>query len=384
MRTMESPPHGASARAVRPWTARTLTVILLYAGLGGAAEERVHLVIPVAPGGGVDGTAREVGRSLEAVGLADAVSFENMGGGADRALGLFVENAARFRDALLVHSTPLVIRNVQGLFPLGFRDLTPVAGLIADYGVFVVRTDAPVPDWGTITGKLAEEPTAMIAGGGSARGSLDHLVLALALGAAGADARRVRYLPYDGGGKAMLALLGGEVDFLSTGLGETLSFLRSNQVRALAVTAPARVAALPAVPTLTELGHPVTFANWRGAFAALGAPAETRAAHLRRLRALVATDAWQAALDRHGWQRLELFGADFEAYLREQESVLRTTLTDLGFAREGLTKALPGAAQDVPPNSMAQAVEFASKTKPRFCFAGDEQVHGRTCSEDSW
>ena len=293
----------------------------------------MHLVIPVAPGGGVDGTAREVGRSLEATGLADSVSFENMGGGADRALGLFVENAARFRDALLVHSTPLVIRNVQGLFPLGFRDLVPVAGLVADYGVFVVRADSQIPDWGTIARMLADRPNAMITGGGSARGSLDHIVLALALGAAAVDARRVRYLPYDGGGKAMLALLGGEVELLSTGLGESLSFARSDQVRVLAVTAPDRVAALPDVPTLTELGYPVRFANWRGAFATPGMPAETRAAHVRRLRSLAASDAWQAALDRHGWQRLERFGADFEAYLEEQESVLRGTLTDLGFAR---------------------------------------------------
>lgn len=323
-----------SVRRKPPAKARAAFAGILICGvLGAAADDRVHFVIPVAPGGGVDGTAREVGRALDTLGLAGSVSFENVGGGSDRALGLFVENEARFRDALLVHSTPLVIRNVQGLFPLGFRNLTPIAGLVADYGIFVVRDDDPVDTWRAVLQRLSDGPKSMIVGGGSARGSLDHIVLALALGASEVDARRVRYLPYDGGGKAMLALLAGEIDLLSTGLGETLSFARSGQVRVLAVTAPARVAAIDDVPTLAELGYPVSFANWRGAFAPPGATAETRAAHVRRLRALAASDTWRAALDRHGWQALDVFGSEFETYLEDQEAVLRATLSELGFSR---------------------------------------------------
>ena len=313
--------------------AALLSAFLICLALGAGAEDRVHLVIPVAPGGGVDGTARELGRTLETLSLAESVSFENVGGGADRALSVFVENQARFRDALLVHSTPLVIRNLQGMFPLGFRDLTPVAGLVADYGIFVVRHDDAVESWATVVARLVEHAGAVVTGGGSARGSLDHIVLALALGAAGVEARRVRYLPYDGGGKAMLALLGGEVDLLSTGLGETLPFLQSGQVRVLAVTAPQRVEAVPEVPTLTELGYAVSFANWRGAFAPPGVPPSVRDAHIDRLRTVSASDAWDAALAKHGWQRLAVFGEDFTAYLEDQEIVLRATLTELGFTR---------------------------------------------------
>lgn len=317
-----------------PATARAALAGFLICGiLAAAADDRVHFVIPVAPGGGVDGTAREVGRALDTLGLAGTVSFENVGGGSDRALGLFVENEARFRDALLVHSTPLVIRHVQGLFPLGFRNLTPIAGLVADHGIFVVRSDAVVDDWPAMLRRLSDDPRRVIVGGGSARGSLDHIVLALALGAADVDARRVRYLPYDGGGKAMLALLGGEIDLLSTGLGETLSFARSGQVRVLAVTAPARVGAIDHVPTLAELGYPVSFANWRGVFAPRGTVDETRASHVRRLRELSVSEEWQAALDRHGWEPLDLFGREFEKYLEDQEAVLRVTLSELGFSR---------------------------------------------------
>ena len=299
-----------------------------------AAAERVHIVIPVAAGGGLDGTARAVGRALTETELAETVSFENIAGaGGGRGLSVFVENAARFRQALIVNSTPLILRRLQNLYPLSFRHLTPVVGLVADYGIFVVRNDASTDNWASVLTRLRENPRAVIMGGGSARGSLDHIVAALALDAAGVDARRVRYLPYDGGGKAMLALLGEEIELLSTGLGETLPFIRAGEVRVLAVTAPERVAAIEDVPTLTELGYPVRFANWRGLFASPTVGDDVRERHIRRFRALTASDAWQEALAQYGWEPLNLFGKDFTRYLERQEALLAETMIKLGFTR---------------------------------------------------
>ena len=54
----------------------------------------------------------------------------------------FVESNDSLRDTLLVNSTPLLIRSLQGLFPHSYKDLTPLAGLIADPGVIAVRADA--------------------------------------------------------------------------------------------------------------------------------------------------------------------------------------------------------------------------------------------------
>lgn len=299
-----------------------------------SAAERVHIVIPVAAGGGLDGTARAAGRALTEMELAETVSFENIAGaGGGRGLSVFVENAARFREALIVNSTPLILRRLQNLYPLGFRDLTPIVGLVADYGIFVVRTDTTANDWPSVVTRLKADPRAVIMGGGSARGSLDHIVAALALDAAGVDTRRVRYLPYDGGGKAMLALLGEEIELLSTGLGETLPFIRAGEVRVLAVTAPERVAAIKGVPTLTELGYPVRFANWRGMFASPTIEDDVRERQLQRFRALTASDAWQEALEQYGWEPLNLFGEDFTRYLEQQEALLAKTMTKLGFTR---------------------------------------------------
>ena len=319
---------------IRSRTASVLLAILGCAISGAALAERVHVVIPVAAGGGLDGTARAAGRALTQTGLAETVSFENIAGaGGGRGLSMFVENAARFREALMVNSTPLILRHLQKLYPLSFRDLTPIVGLVADYGIFVVRSESTESDWSGVVARLQADPRGVVVGGGSARGSLDHIVAALALDAAGVDARRVRYLPYDGGGKAMLALLGEEIELLSTGLGETLPFIRAGQVRVLAITSPERVAAIEHVPTLTELGYPVVFANWRGMFASPAVDDDVRERHIQRFRTLTASQTWRQTLDQYGWEPLHLFGEDFTRYLEQQEALLGETMTRLGFTQ---------------------------------------------------
>lgn len=299
------------------------------------AIDRLHIVIPAGPGGGLDGTARESGRALQVNGLANSVSYENIsGGGGGRAMGQFIETAARRQGAdapLLINSAPLIVRSLQGLFPYSFRDLKPVSALVADYGIFVVRASDGPGSWHEVVDRLKEDPRAIIVGGGSVRGSLDHIVLALALDAVGIDARRVRYLPYDGGGKAMLALLGGEVGLLSTGAGETTAMIESGEVRVLASTAPQRIAALGAAPTLTELGIDVVFANWRGVFGPKKMLDAERDAHVARYAAMRETDTWREALQRRGWDNLALDGEAFGAFLEDQEEQFGAVMRKLGF-----------------------------------------------------
>ena len=294
--------------------------------------DRLHFVIPAGPGGGLDGTAREIGRIFKSTDRYESISYENMpGGGGGRALGQYLENRSRYQDAVLVNSTPLIVRSLQGLFTQSFRDLTPIVGLIADYGIFVVRADDPIFTWGQLSTTLKSRPSTIIVGGGSVRGSLDHIVLALALSSIGVNPRDVRYLPYDGGAKAMLALLSGEVRLLSTGLGETMPFLDSGQVRVLAVTAAERIETIAEVPTLQELGHDVAFANWRGIFAQPQLPNKRKIELIEQFRDLRKTNEWNAALRKRGWAPLDLEGSAFANYLLEQEQLLRTTLSKLGF-----------------------------------------------------
>ena len=165
------------------------------------------------------------------------------------------------------------------------------------------------------------------------RGSTDHLVAAHAFKLAGGDPRAVVYIPYDGGGKAMTGLLSGETQLLSTGLSETVDLARAGEVRVLAVTAAERVPDLPDVPTLTELGLALEFANWRGFFAPPGLPAEQRAALVALMQELVASAPFEQVRARNGWATLLRTGDDFYRFLEQQEREIGSMMREMGFLR---------------------------------------------------
>lgn len=135
---------------------KTFTLLLLLGVAQSAVSEtssalglqNVHFLIPAGPGGGWDGTARGMGEAMIKSGLVANVSFENLsGGGGGRAIAKLIETASRQQNTLLINSTPMVVRSLQKIFPQSFRDLVPVASIIADYSCFVVRADSPFSNW---------------------------------------------------------------------------------------------------------------------------------------------------------------------------------------------------------------------------------------------
>jgi len=305
-------------------------------GLAGNAMalDKLHFLIPGGAGGGWDSTARGTGEALSKAGLVDSLSYENMsGGGGGKAIAHLIETAGQQNDTLMVNSTPIVIRSLSKVFPQSFRDLTPVAATIGDYGAFVVRNDSPYTSFNQVVADFRENPRSVKIAGGSARGSMDHLVAAQAFKAAGGDPRRVKYVAYDGGGKAMASLLSGETAVLSTGLSEALSLVEAGQVRILAMTGDERSVAAPAVPTLRELGYDAVFVNWRGFFAAPGISDAQKAEFVSTLDAMYETQAWADVRDRYGWSEIFRPDAKFVSFLESQEQSVGALMRELGFLK---------------------------------------------------
>lgn len=311
--------------------AATLAIVHVSAGAQQVVDE-VHFLIPGGAGGGWDGTARGTGEALTKAGLLGSATYENMsGGGGGKAIGHLIENAASNHDTLMVNSTPIIIRSLVGRFPHNFRDLTPIAGTIGDYAALIVKADSPVKQFSDLVDIYKENPDNLAIAGGSVPGSMDHLVPAMAFKKAGANPTKVKYLPFDAGGKAMAALLSGEADALSTGLSEALALAKDKQIRILAVTAPERIPEAPDVPTLKEQGVDAVFVNWRGFFAAPGLPEDKRRAYIKMLGDMYDTPEWEEVRKRNGWVSIYNPDDKFVSFLEEQEKVIGALMKELGF-----------------------------------------------------
>jgi len=290
-----------------------------------ADVESIHFLIPGGAGGGWDGTARGTGEALTKAGLIGQASFENMsGGGGGKAIAHIIETASRQSGTLMVNSTPIVLRSLRGRFPQSFRDLTPIAEVIGDYGAFVVRADSPLQSWDEAVAAFKDDPKKVKVAGGSVKGSMDHLVAAQAFKAAGGDSDKVRYIAYDAGGKAMAGLLSGETALLSTGLGEALEQAKAGQVRILCVTAPEAVEGVP------PCGEGAEFVNWRGFFGAPGLDEATADNYAAVLGKMYETDAWEEVRARNGWVNIYKPRAEFVSFLEEQEGAMKSLLNGLG------------------------------------------------------
>ena len=294
--------------------------------------DSIHFLIPGGAGGGWDGTARGTGEALTKSGIVGKASYENMsGGGGGKAIGYLIENAESNHGTLMVNSTPIVIRSLTGVFPQNFRDLTLIGGTIGDYAALVVGKDSDLMSMDDLVAAFKEDPNSVAIGGGSAPGSMDHLVPAMIMEAAGADPLDVKYVAYDAGGKAMAGLLAGETAVLSTGFSEAVALAEAGEVRILAVTSPERLEDYPDVPTVMEQGIDAEFVNWRGFFAAPGLPEADRVKYINTLEKMYETAEWEDVRARNGWVNIFNPGYKFYGFLEGQEKTIGDLMKKLGF-----------------------------------------------------
>ena len=298
------------------------------------AIDKLHFIIGGGAGGGWDGTARGTGEALTKAGMLKSASFENMsGGGGGKALAFMINTKPA--DTILVQSTPLVLRSitrhkgyVKGEGVLSYKDVVPIAGVIGDYGAIAVAKDSPFKTFSDVVAAYKKDPKSVKMAGGSVRGSMDHLIGALAFQEAGADPNNVIYVPYDAGGKALAGLLSGETQILSTGLGEVMG--ARDQVNIIGITAPERVGDAPDVPTLKEQGFDVQFVNWRGFFGPPGMSSSMKNEIAKMLGDIQKTPEWEAVRKRNAWVNIYNPGDKFVSFLEQQTVEMTALMKKLG------------------------------------------------------
>ena len=212
----------------------------------------VRIIVPFAPGGGADSSARVLGE-LIAPQLGQSVIVENMPG-AGSAIGVMA--AARSKDGhtLLMGSNSMVIN--PSLNPkLGYdvaRDFDAVGMVSAQPLVLVVPAGSGIKSVPDLIAQAKAKPGALTAGN-SGNGTLAHITSEIFASQTGIDTTPV---PYKGESALMPDLIGGLVSFGFLNLPSVVTHTKSGRLRALAVSSAQPVAELPNVPTLRSLGYP--------------------------------------------------------------------------------------------------------------------------------
>jgi tripartite-type tricarboxylate transporter receptor subunit TctC len=299
---------------------------VLVAGASGPARAQgagaVRIVVPFAPGGGNDVFARQLAKGLGELRRQPVVVENRPGAGGNLGTEQVVRAAADGSTLLLGHTGTVSIN--PSLYPkLKFdarQDLAPVAMFAASPLVLVVPASSPAKTVAELVALARRRPgTLDFASSGAGTGG--HLTGEMFAQKAGA---KLTHIPYKGTAPALSDLAGGQVQLMFSVLPPALALVQGGRLRALAVTTPKRLAALPDVPTVAESGVPGLAGFESTLTYGILAPRATPEAVLRALSAQVlhvaATPEFQSRLGVEGAEPLLGDAAAYAARIRQENA----------------------------------------------------------------
>jgi tripartite-type tricarboxylate transporter receptor subunit TctC len=241
----------------------------------------ITMIVPFPPGGLADIVARPVAEAMSRD-LGQPVVIENKGGaGGGIGMGLASKAPADGYTVLLALSSFSVLPEADSLLGRApmytFASLRPIARFTADPTVLAVRADSP---WKTVKDFVEDakkRPGAINYGSSGNYGTM-HVPMEILAQNAGV---KMTHIPFTGAGPAVVALLAGQIDAVSSGPATVLQHAKAGKLRVLGHWGNGKLEALPDVPALKDTGYNAEYAQWSGLFI----PAATPEPVAQRLRA---------------------------------------------------------------------------------------------------
>ena len=250
----------------------------------------ISMIVPFPPGGLADLVARPVAEAMSRE-LGQPVVIENKAGaGGGIGMGLAAKAKPDGYTILMALSSLTVIPEADAVLArpamFALTDLRPIARYTADPTVLAVRADAP---WKTVqqfVDDAKKRPGAINYGSSGSYGTM-HVPMEILSQNAGI---KMTHIPFTGAAPAVVALLGGQIDAVSSGPATVLQQVKAGKLRVLGHWGTTQLAALPDAPSLKEAGFNSEYAQWSGLFIPAGVP-EPIAQRLRAAAKAAALDA---------------------------------------------------------------------------------------------
>ena len=249
-------------------------LVIFSDGLGAQAypAKPIRVVVPYAPGGTTDLTARLVGQKMQDAMKQNVLVDNRPGAGGVIGADIVAKAAPDGYTVLLAVPAELVILPHLQKVPYNTsRDLAPVSLAVVTPLILVVHPSLPVKSVKELVAFIKARP-GQLSYASAGTGGVQHLAAELLKITLKLD---MTHVPYKGAGPVMPDLLGGHVPMFFSGMPPAMPHVQANKLRALAVTTTRRSPAAPAVPTMEEAGVPgFDISNWFGYFVPSGTPAE--------------------------------------------------------------------------------------------------------------
>jgi len=315
------------------------TIAALFALLACAAQAQdyptkpITMIVAFPPGGVAELVGRPLAASMEKA-LGQPVIILNRPG-AGGAVGTTVAaKAAPDGYTILMTLSSISIFPVSDPLegkpaPYQLSDFMPIALVTADPTVLVVRADSPYKTIQDFVAAAKANPGKINYSSSGVYGTL-HVAMEMFAGAAGIE---LFHIPYQGGGPAVTALLGGQVQALASGPAAAVGQIRGGKMRALAGWGEKRLALMPELPTFKELGYKdVEFYIWSGVVAPAAIPPNVQHKLRAAVRAAVADPQFTAAMAKVSTPISYLDAPEFKDFWVADAARLRVAVEKIGKA----------------------------------------------------
>jgi len=309
---------------------RIALVALLLAGSAQAQDfpnRPLHIIVPWAPGGNIDITARILAPALGDA-LGQSVVVDNKPGAGGTIGSLAVSKSPPDGYTLLLGSSgsltasPAAMKNVPYDTP---RDFTAVGPIHVVPMVLTVWQGLKVNTYAEYAA-LAKARGGKLSVASSGNGSSNHLAIELLKSQAGLD---LVHVPYKGSGPALTDEIGGQVDSMVDQLTASIQYIREGRIRALAMTSKTRSPLLPNVPTLAESGLPKFDATtFTGLFAAPNLPRPVAEKLHAALRKALADKAVRERYEAMGVEMMGMGTEEFATFVRTDSEKWRAIVRE--------------------------------------------------------
>jgi tripartite-type tricarboxylate transporter receptor subunit TctC len=318
---------------------RLVLLLLSFLAIPVSAQEPypskpVTMVVPFPPGGVADIVGRPLAAQMEKVLKQPVVVVNRTGAGG--AVGMaYVAKAAPDGYTILMGLSSISIfpvsDRINGKTPsYEMKDFAPIALITADPTVLVVSADSPWKNLKEFVESAKAYPAKINYSSSGVYGTL-HVAMEIFANAAGI---KLFHVPYQGGGPAVTALLGGQVHALASGPAAAIGQIKGGKMRALASWGTERLPLMPEVPTFKELGYDAEFYIWSGVFAPAAIPTPV----LDRLRAAVREAAnspeFKGAMEKVSTPVSYLDAPAFRTYWERDAARLKVALEKIGKVEE--------------------------------------------------